>query len=390
MMDNGLVLWLEAVLFQLAMWFDKLLLATVFCLLLQLLLGVANRIIRKNWWYTSPAGILFVLGGTLLSYQSSIAERAASLVKYWLFYYPAASSLASWLVPAAAVLWLCGIIWLGVRYIRGMVRLSKQIKYHGLPHKDAAFYSAAQQVKLHRAVGCVELAGICTPGLWGVWRPVIVVPPGFAYAHTPQQRRMIYLHELCHVNNHDTLIILLLQIAGILLWPFRPLTAELRKAALCREIAADKQVLAVFPAPSEYGWLLLQQLKTHSGVPVSFFARGYRNARCRLTEVAGGAIPVRQKAISIIVAVGLLAVLFCGRAPQTGGQYQLHLQCTNNAMQVYEVGSLPPTKTYVNQLLHWQNRQAKPVKKAYIVHVTPKGFGLLADYMVAQAEQIET
>lgn len=43
------------------------------------------------------------------------------------------------------------------------------------------------------------------PGIFGVFRPILLLPEGFADRLTPAQLEAILAHEICHVRRHDNL-----------------------------------------------------------------------------------------------------------------------------------------------------------------------------------------
>ncbi len=98
---------------------------------------------------------------------------------------------------------------------------------------------------------------IRAPLVWGVWRPVILLPAE-AEQWNAEHRRMVLLHEMGHVVRRDGWTQALAQLACVLYW-FHPLVwlaaARMRQE---REQACDDRVLAAGVKASDYAGRLLE------------------------------------------------------------------------------------------------------------------------------------
>src|SRR5262249_52083191 len=108
----------------------------------------------------------------------------------------------SWLVLA----WLGGIAWqVGCLLVqRGRLRrLLSGATAAADPRLLAVVEQAAVQLGLARrpAVGLVE--GVGAPFVYGLWRPVLVLPRGLMAALDPGHWRAVVLHELGHLKRRD-------------------------------------------------------------------------------------------------------------------------------------------------------------------------------------------
>jgi uncharacterized protein (TIGR03435 family) len=94
--------------------------------------------------------------------------------------------------------------------------------------------------------------GILEPGVFGVLRPVLLLPEGIAARLTPEQLESVLAHELCHVRRRDNLAGVLHMIVEALFW-FHPLIwwlgAHLMEE---RERACDEEVLRLGNQPEVY------------------------------------------------------------------------------------------------------------------------------------------
>jgi len=158
--------------------------------------------------------------------------------------------LNAWLIP---LIWFAGAATLLTRFainLRGLYRLRKAsdaVTDAGLLASVGRF---GRRVRLSRndAIGA--------PVTWGILRPIILVPAGFAELPA-ESRDAVIRHELAHIRAHDFLMRGLAEIARALIW-FQPLVwIVLRQLREEQELACDNFVLAAGGKPSSYAKLLL-------------------------------------------------------------------------------------------------------------------------------------
>jgi hypothetical protein len=125
-----------------------------------------------------------------------------------------------------------------------------------------------------RAITLLEMEGLGTPALYGVFRPRLLLPQGFLDCFSEREVRLVFLHELAHLKAHDILLNWLIAMASAIHW-FNPVTwLALRRLRHDREILRDAQVLHRLD-PGEratYGQTLLKLSEQLSGgVPCPSF-----------------------------------------------------------------------------------------------------------------------
>ena len=81
------------------------------------------------------------------------------------------------------------------------------------------------------------------PGLFGIWRPVLLLPATMAAHMTPKEMRAILDHELCHLERGDNLTTAIHTLVEALFW-FHPLVWWLGARLIVeRERACDEDVV---------------------------------------------------------------------------------------------------------------------------------------------------
>jgi len=101
------------------------------------------------------------------------------------------------------------------------------------------------RLRLRRPVALVLSQEASEPGVWGVFRPVIVLPTSMARHLGSGELEAVLLHELAHVQRWDNLVGHLHMVLRSVLW-FHPLVWWLDRRLLAeRERACDERVVQV-------------------------------------------------------------------------------------------------------------------------------------------------
>jgi bla regulator protein BlaR1 len=106
------------------------------------------------------------------------------------------------------------------------------------------------------------------PAVFGIFRPVLLLPGDIANRMAPEQLQAILVHELCHVRRRDNLTTALYMMAETLFW-FYPVLRWIGKRLLEeRERACDEQVLEFGSVPVVYAEGILCVCKHYVEPPV--------------------------------------------------------------------------------------------------------------------------
>ena len=177
-------------------------------------------------WWTVPAP------GPVVS-QTVMVVRATTPLP--------ASVAADWVLRG----WAIGAIAVCAWFLAGAWRLAR------IERSARAVADAEIPVRLGQS------DRIRVPLVWGLWRPVILLPTEAA-AWDAEHRRMVLLHEMGHVVRRDGWTQGLAQLVSVLYW-FHPLVwlaaARMRQE---REQACDDRVLAAGVKASDYAGRLLE------------------------------------------------------------------------------------------------------------------------------------
>jgi beta-lactamase regulating signal transducer with metallopeptidase domain len=111
-------------------------------------------------------------------------------------------------------------------------------------------------------------AAIQAPAVWGIRRPVLVLPEGLGGELTTAELELLLLHELLHVRRRDNLVAVLHRMLCCVLW-FHPLPWLLERRLLAeRERVVDEEVVRWSGAGELYARSLVKVLRLGLGLPV--------------------------------------------------------------------------------------------------------------------------
>jgi bla regulator protein blaR1 len=143
---------------------------------------------------------------------------------------PHTSGSRTWVVPILAALWAIGC---------GALMFSWWVRWLGI----RAAVRAGSPAPLGIGVPAVFSESIMEPGVFGVFRPVLLLPDGIGDRLAPAELQAILAHELCHVRRRDNLATLMHMVVEAVFW-FHPLVWWLGTRLIDeRERACDEEVL---------------------------------------------------------------------------------------------------------------------------------------------------
>jgi bla regulator protein BlaR1 len=81
------------------------------------------------------------------------------------------------------------------------------------------------------------------PGVFGIFRPIVILPGDVMHSLTPAQLRAVLAHELCHIRRHDNLTAAIHHCVQVLFWFYPPVWWIGANLLREREAACDEQVV---------------------------------------------------------------------------------------------------------------------------------------------------
>jgi uncharacterized protein (TIGR03435 family) len=115
----------------------------------------------------------------------------------------------------------------------------------------------ATPLELGLGIPALSTPSLVEPGVFGIFRPALLVPEGITVRLTPAQFNAVLAHEMCHVRRRDNLTAAIHLVIEALFW-FYPLIWWIRtKLVEERERACDEAVLQAGSEPEAYAQSIL-------------------------------------------------------------------------------------------------------------------------------------
>jgi beta-lactamase regulating signal transducer with metallopeptidase domain len=166
------------------------------------------------------------------------------------------------------------------------------------------------QLALRMNVRLLRSSRISVPVLWGVFKPVLLLPPDVVTWPT-ERLRVVLMHELAHLKRFDGVSLILTRIAVSLFW-FHPLAWSLERAGRSEcERACDDLVLASGTKPSEYADHLLAIARS---MPTFDPFRSVTLAMSRKSQLEGRLLSILQPHVARRVFSGRGVAVACALA----------------------------------------------------------------------------
>lgn len=212
-------------------------------------------------------------------------------------------------------LWLCGFgvqvlaWWQRWRSVRAALRVASPMNL-GLPIRTVSTPSQLE------------------PGVFGIFRPVLVLPEGIAEHLTADQFELVVAHELCHVRRRDNLAAAVHMVVEALFW-FHPLVWWIRvRLVEERERAFDEEVLRAAVDPQDYAEGIVAVCRCYLKSPlVCLSGVTGSNLKRRIEAIMSNRCAIRlnfakRLTLSAVGAAALVVPLMVGmlHAPAIGAQ----------------------------------------------------------------------
>ena len=310
--------------------------------LLTLALRKNRARVRHGLWLAAsikffiPFSVLIALGGQLHLRNAPAAIPSNVYVVMDQVSQPFTAPVVAVAVPPApsllpAVLlrmWIFGFIgivvswWVRWRRIRAAVR-------------------AGSPVQLDLPIRAMLSPTLLEPGVFGIFRPILLLPEGIFDRLTPAQLQAVIAHELCHVRHRDNLIAAIHMFVETVFW-FHPLMWWIGKRMVEeRERACDEEVLREFGEPKAYAEGILNVCKLYVESPLTCVSGVTgANLKKRIEAIMTNRIGLRlnfakKAALAATVTAALAMPIVVG---------MMHAQSSDAASPRFEVASIKVSK----------------------------------------------
>jgi len=151
--------------------------------------------------------------------------------------------------------WLCGAVVGLVLWVR-------------LQRRMCAVVRASKPLHVKLPIPVLSSSTRVEPGVFGIWKPILVLPAGIANVLTPLQWEGILAHELCHVRRRDNLTAAIHMVVEVIFW-FHPMVWWIRTQLVReREQACDEAVVQAGNQPEVYAEAILDVCKFYLESPL--------------------------------------------------------------------------------------------------------------------------
>jgi uncharacterized protein (TIGR03435 family) len=243
--------------------------------------GLLTLVLRRNsartrYWLWFAASVKFLIPFSLLVDAGSrvewrtaraIAQPAVSVSMKQVFTAPAmmlgvpevARHEGNYWPVVLGVVWFCG-------FATALFSWTRQWRRIRIAMRAAKPYNVPLPIRTMLSPELLE------PGIFGVVRPVLLLPEGIAERLRPDQMDAIFAHELCHVRSRDNLAAAVHMLVEAMVW-FHPLVWWIGKRLVDeRERACDEEVLRLGSEPEVYAESILKVCEFYLESPLDCVA----------------------------------------------------------------------------------------------------------------------
>jgi bla regulator protein blaR1 len=142
------------------------------------------------------------------------------------------------------------------------------VSWFRLWRRMRAIRRTATPLSLDLPIRVMSSSARLEPGVFGIFKPVLLLPEGITERLTPPQLEAVLAHELCHVRRRDNLTATIHMMVEAIYW-FHPLVWWIRERLVEeRERACDEEVLRVVSEPETYAEGILEVCKFYLESPL--------------------------------------------------------------------------------------------------------------------------
>ena len=168
---------------------------------------------------------------------------------------PSPTHHSAWLPMALLAVWICGALVVAIRFGRGL-------------HRVWSAKRVARPLELAAGVPVLCSPALIEPGIFGISRPVLLLPEGILESLSREQLKAIIAHEMCHVRRRDNLTFSVHMVVETLFWFYPPVWWIGARLIVEREIACDEAVLLAGEGAQDFAEGILNVCKFYVESPL--------------------------------------------------------------------------------------------------------------------------
>ena len=171
-----------------------------------------------------------------------------------------------------SIVWLLGFASFVAAWAKRRVGVLSEVRQTEIlqdgPISDAVV-KVSKQLGVRQRVRVGISSQTVQPGVWGIWRPIVILPRGIVSQLSGGELRPLLVHELAHVRRYDNLVSHFQMLVRSFFW-FHPLVWWIDRRLLTeREAACDESVIQGGEAAEDYVSGLLKACRLSVTAPVA-------------------------------------------------------------------------------------------------------------------------
>ena len=291
-----------------------------------ILVSLGSHLTMPQWTPKAPALARAMTQPAISFVMGDVAQLAFTPA-------PAARGNTTDTVPAILLgIWACGFVAIATCWVRRWMRVRADVRL-------------ASKLPIDIGIPVVSSPVLCEPGVFGIFRPFLILPDGIAEHLSKAEWEAILAHEICHVRCHDNLTAVIYMLVESVFW-FHPLVWWMGTRLVAeRERACDEEVLRLGSEPNVYAESILKVCELYLESPlVCVSGVTGSNLKKRIEAIMYNSVAVRlnfaRRAILTVAGIAALAapiVVGIMKAPAALAQ------STAAVMPRFEAASIRPT-----------------------------------------------
>ena len=168
---------------------------------------------------------------------------------------PVSAAVHNELYCTLTLTWLAGFLFFVVRWAKGSLSLARAVRTGRriVSLRETEILKRVRSwLPLKQNVDILVSSNVTEVGLWGIWKPTVLLPEGASSRLSDEELEAVILHELLHVKRMDNLAVVFQKAIFSLLWFYPPVWLIDRNLFEERERACDEDVVRLRQSPDAY------------------------------------------------------------------------------------------------------------------------------------------